>query len=782
VGRKYSNAFTIVELIVVVVVMGIVAAVSVVSYGGWQRSIAATQLKSDLSGAASAMESHKNFNNTYPSDVLSVFSPSDGVAMGGGSSDGLTYCVDAVSIRSSEIVYYIEKPAAKTEPQEGTCATRPIPPSAPGNVAVVSSIWKTIRLSWVEEVSAASYTAQCASNSAFTAGLRQVNVTQTNATIEDLVPSSSYYCRVNSMNDYGTSEWSPLLSTNTSNNYGSLAVGTSVEGYWTTAPDGYLLEDGSAVSRTTYADLFALIGITYGAGNGSTTFNLPDSSGRVSVNRSTSDSEFNTIGKKSGTKTETLTIAQMPSHTHIQNAHTHTQNAHNHNNGAANPYLTDGSLGGVYVASAYGGDFGYRYNTAPSATATNQSTVAVNQNTGGGGSHSNIQPSIAKNFVIKYAPIDSTDSGLPQGSSIDGYWSTAPDGYLLEDGSAVSRTTYAALFAVIGTTHGAGNGSTTFNLPDSRGRASVGGSPSDSEFNAIGKKSGSKSEAITVAQMPSHTHVQNAHTHTQNAHDHNGGAATPYVNDGSFGGALTSAAAGSYYGFRLLAGLSTTAVNQNTTATNQNTGGGDSHNNIQPSIVKVSAIKHTPATEASRSVQAATSISGYWSTVPAGYLLEDGSAVSRVIFADLFAVIGTTYGSGDGWSTFNLPDSRGRLTVNVSSSDTEFNTVGKKSGSKSITLASSQMPSHTHVQNAHTHTQSAHHHNGSGPSLYVNTGSFGGTYAPTATGPAYGFRLGNSPSVVAVNQNTTAVNQNTGGGEAHNNIQPSIVKMFVIKY
>lgn len=47
--------------------------------------------------------------------------------------------------------------------------------------------------------------------------------------------------------------------------------------------------------------------------------------------------------------------------------------------------------------------------------------------------------------------------------------STAPTGFLAADGSAVSRTTYAALFAVIGTTYGSGNGSTTFNLPDLRG-------------------------------------------------------------------------------------------------------------------------------------------------------------------------------------------------------------------------------------------------------------------------------------------------------------------------
>lgn len=70
--------------------------------------------------------------------------------------------------------------------------------------------------------------------------------------------------------------------------------------------------------------------------------------------------------------------------------------------------------------------------------------------------------------------------------------SVAPDGYLLCDGSAVSRTTYSKLFTAIGTTYGSGDGSTTFNVPNLKGRNLIGYDANDTDFNALGKTGGSK--------------------------------------------------------------------------------------------------------------------------------------------------------------------------------------------------------------------------------------------------------------------------------------------------
>jgi microcystin-dependent protein len=127
--------------------------------------------------------------------------------------------------------------------------------------------------------------------------------------------------------------------------------------------------------------------------------------------------------------------------------------------------------------------------------------------------------------------------------------STAPTGWLLCYGQEISRTTYATLYAIIGTSFGSGNGSTTFNLPDLRGRAAIG--PDNMGGGSAGRVVAATSQGVTGGAESvnlAHTHTTSDHTLTiaeMPAHSHNeyqigstyggaGGGATPFwANDGS---------------------------------------------------------------------------------------------------------------------------------------------------------------------------------------------------------------------------------------------------------
>ena len=98
---------------------------------------------------------------------------------------------------------------------------------------------------------------------------------------------------------------------------------------------------------------------------------------------------------------------------------------------------------------------------------------------------------------------------MPIGSIIPYAGSSVPTGYLECDGTAVSRTTYAELFAVIGTSYGVGDGNTTFNLPDMVGRVPMG----TSSGHAIGTTGGEETHALDTTEIPSHSHTVPEHTH-----------------------------------------------------------------------------------------------------------------------------------------------------------------------------------------------------------------------------------------------------------------------------
>lgn len=154
-------------------------------------------------------------------------------------------------------------------------------------------------------------------------------------------------------------------------------VGSILSSGLTAVPGGFLLCNGLAVSRTVYADLFAAIGTTYGVGDGVTTFNLPNLVGRAPIGAGTYTDPVlgptvRTLGGAIGAAAHTLSVGEMPSHSHA-------------------------ALGGGQIAEIGGsGSLSWNGTGAPT-NFSNSTTTSV----GGGGSHNNMQPSLVLNWIIK---------------------------------------------------------------------------------------------------------------------------------------------------------------------------------------------------------------------------------------------------------------------------------------------------------------------------------------------------------------------------------------------
>lgn len=141
-------------------------------------------------------------------------------------------------------------------------------------------------------------------------------------------------------------------------------------------------------------------------------------------------------------------------------------------------------------------------------------------------------------------------------------------------------------------------------------------------------------------------------------------------------------------------------------------------------------------------------------SAPANYLICDGTAISRTTYSALFAVIGTTWGSGDGTTTFNLPDFQGRTSIGSGAGvGLTARTTGQNGGEETHTLTKAETPPHVHQYNSSTSTFS---------------GTGGGGF-------------------VGANQGTGVFNTGDGSadglnGDAHNNMQPFAVATKIIRY
>ena len=218
-----------------------------------------------------------------------------------------------------------------------------------------------------------------------------------------------------------------------------------------TAPEGWLICDGSLVSRTTYSELFAVIGETYGAGDGSTTFGLPNLNGRVIIGMDVNNDYG--LGDEGGEETHTLTIDEIPSHSH-----------------SFKDFWNNVSIGsGSYKANL--------------ACWSGSGATWGTNNSGGGLAHNNMQPYLVCNYIIKAKDTSTSETTLL--SMVD-YFYPVGSYYETSDSTFDPNVTFGG----------------TWEL-ETEGQVHIGAG----ENYEIGDTGGEATHTLTVNEMPSHAHT-----------------------------------------------------------------------------------------------------------------------------------------------------------------------------------------------------------------------------------------------------------------------------------
>lgn len=157
---------------------------------------------------------------------------------------------------------------------------------------------------------------------------------------------------------------------------------------------------------------------------------------------------------------------------------------------------------------------------------------------------------------------------------------------------------------------------------------------------------------------------------------------------------------------------------------------------------------------------------------PDGWLACDGSEISRTTYADLFSAIGTAWGVGDGSTTFNLPNAKGRVLVGMDDGDADYNAVGsaKSGGASTHQLAADEIASHSHPLG--TNDGQHHHKIDGGP----NAGALTTAWRMYASGGSWYDRVHG----LSGSHNHTVDDSGESRDQAHENKQPYLVLGYLI--
>lgn len=342
-----------------------------------------------------------------------------------------------------------------------------------------------------------------------------------------------------------------------------LPVGSIIPFTNSTVPIGWMKCDGRVVLISEYPELYEAVGNTYGTSDDPMYFKLPDLRGRNIVGDGLGDSLTNRfLGQTGGREKHTLSVNELPSHSHKILASNNEAGLEFADNGKEDVLV--GDHGGTYLSSTTNTSRPFLETTGANQpfdivspylvcnyiikvkSITNDAINIVNGNVGIGlddpQARLHVRGTTRIDGTLNMSGITYIDTGgrigigkiptysldvlgdinltgdilfngekladpIPVGTVIPYTSTTIPDGWLSCDGRALLRSEYIELFLVIGTTYGAGNGTTTFNIPDLRGRDIIGLGQGDTSSNrVIGEKGGSEYKILTIENIPPHTH------------------------------------------------------------------------------------------------------------------------------------------------------------------------------------------------------------------------------------------------------------------------------------
>lgn len=256
-------------------------------------------------------------------------------------------------------------------------------------------------------------------------------------------------------------------------------------------PRDYLPCKGGLVQISSNTALFSLLGTTYG-GDGRTTFGLPNLQTRVPIHASGTHRQ----GSDGGAPTATLSIAQMPEHTHPVVATTDT--------------ATTNDPTGHILASSVRGAANYALATAGAVTNMDPNSIG---SAGGTQAHENMQPFLTLQYVIcaqgtypSHSGGSLPDEGEEYLADVKPYgFNFVPRGWAACDGQILPIDQNQSLFALLGTAYG-GDGRKTFALPDLRGRTPIGEGTLSGYTYLIGNKGGQEGVELSAQEIPNHDH------------------------------------------------------------------------------------------------------------------------------------------------------------------------------------------------------------------------------------------------------------------------------------